>query len=177
VDTNGSSLLGIDRPNHYEVYGYTISTYNIWEYFTGRFEYDNVEYFDATTYNPSSPATEVINTLIPISGKRSAGKVYSQTSAPRFSYDAKYTPLYCAFRYIQWLPNANGGLGQIISGPLSKTLKITGYFHPFQVNYLQSAQFGIPVANISQNWSVGKAGLGIGPGYNLLKVSWESNVP
>jgi hypothetical protein len=174
------SLLGIDRPNHYEVYGYTLSTYNIWEYFTGRFEYGDVAYYNSSTYNPSSPSIEVLNTLIPISGKRNAGQTYPNPSTNvRFSYSSRYTPLYCAFRYIQWLPNANGGLGQIISGPLSKTLKITGYFHPFQVNYIQSAQYGLPVADVAQNWSLGKTGSGwsIGPGYNLLKVSWESNLP
>jgi hypothetical protein len=164
-----TAILGIDRPNHYEVYGYTISSYPIWQYFTGRFQYDQVQYRDASTFNPSSPISSLdsIKTLIPISGKRSAGKF---RLGKRFSYEQKYTPVYCAFRYIQWLPLANGGKGQVVSGPFTKTLKITGRYHPFEVDYLASAQLGYPVANISQNWSNNG-------GYSALKVSWGSNLP
>jgi hypothetical protein len=171
-------ILGIDRPNHYEVYGYTISSYPIWQYFTGRFQYYQVGYRDSATFNPGSPALESIETLIPISGKRRGGK-FSEISSNRFAYSSMYTPLYCAFRYIQWLPLANGGKGQIVSGPFSKTLKVVGYFHPFQVDYLASAQLGYPVASISQNWLNGKLNIGVpaGPGYNLLKVNWGSNLP
>jgi len=176
-------LIAIDRPNHYEVYGYTISSYPIWQYFTGRFLYGDVMYRDASTFDPTDATTrfdslQTITTLIPVSGRRSGGKFIN---GKRFSYEQKYTPLYCAFRYIQWLPLANGGKGQIVSGPFTKTLKISGYYHPFEVDYLASAQLGYPVANISQNWLNGESGEGgfniIPPGYNLLKVNWGSNLP
>jgi hypothetical protein len=42
-----------------------------------------------------------------------------------------YVPLYIAFRYIHWLSNLNNGKGQIVSGPLSKTIKVKNTFFPF----------------------------------------------
>jgi len=166
--TNTTQILGIDRPNHYEVYGYTVSNYPIWQYFTGRFEYADVLYRDSSMFDPNNPTTSLstINTLIPISGKRGSGKFKLTT---RYSYSSMYTPVYCAFRYIQYFPNANGGKGQILSGPFSKTLKITGLYHPFNSDYLTSAQVGYPVANISGDW--------LGIGFRSLKCYWESNLP
>jgi hypothetical protein len=167
-NTNTTQILGIDRPNHYEVYGYTVSNYPIWQYFTGRFEYADVLYRDSSVFDPNNATTSLstINTLIPISGKRSSGKFKLTT---RYSYSSMYTPVYCAFRYIQYFPNANGGKGQILSGPFSKTLKITGLYHPFNADYLTSAQVGYPVANISGDW--------LGIGFRSLKCYWESNLP
>jgi len=177
-NTNQNQVLGIDRPNHYEVYGYTISSYPIWQYLTGRFEYSDVLYRDSSNFDPMNPTQSLstINTLIPISGKRRGGKF---VLASRYSYESKYTPIYCAFRYIQWFPNANGGKGQILSGPFSKTIKVTGYWHPFDANYLVSAQLGYPVADISQKWLNGDV-VGEGPntpGQTLLRCYWESNLP
>jgi hypothetical protein len=159
---NTYSIIGIDRPNHYEVHGYTISSYPIWEYFTGRFEYYGIGY--RTTLNTLG----TFSALIPSSGKRRAG---GNIATPRFSYSPFYTPYYCAFRYIQWIPSANGGKGQIVSGPLSKILKVTGEYFPFQTNYVKSAQFGAPVCDINPI-------LVAAPDYiYFLKCNWESNVP
>ena len=161
-NTNTSVIIGIDRPNHYEVYGYTISSYPIWQYFTGRFEYFGVAYRDSSNAYPS------FYTLIPSSGKRRAGR---NQATNRFAYSPFYTPYYCAFRYIQWIPSANGGKGQIVSGPLSKIIKVTGHHFPFQANYVKSAQFGLPVCDINPIF--------IPHPYLTyeLKCNWESNVP
>jgi hypothetical protein len=162
LGTNTYSIIGIDRPNHYEVYGYTISSYPIWQYFTGRFEYYGVNYRD------SSNTAQTFNTLIPSSGKRRAG---SNTATNRYAYSPYYTPYYCAFRYIQWIPSANGGKGQIVSGPLSKIIKVTGNEFPFQTNYVKSAQFGVPVCDINPIFEDSPDRI-----YEL-KCNWESNVP
>jgi hypothetical protein len=160
--TNTSNIIGIDRPNHYEVHGYTISSYPIWEYFTGRFEYYGVAYRDI------SNTMATFYTLIPSSGKRRAG---SNIATGRYAYSPYYTPYYCAFRYIQWIPSANGGKGQIVSGPLSKILKVTGNTFPFQMNYVKSAQYNTPVCDINGNL--------LSSPYLVyeLKCNWESNVP
>jgi hypothetical protein len=156
-----TSIIGINRPNHYEVYGYTISTYNIWEYLGGRFEYYNVAYAD------TSGGTSQIQTLIPSHGKSRGG---ANNPSSRFAYSSYLTPYYFAFRYIQWLPNANPPYGQIVSGPLTKTLKITPYYFPFNVDYVLSQQFGYPVSSISTEFTNDD-------GYYKLKCNWETNLP
>lgn len=156
-----SSIIGIDRPNHYEVNGYTMSTYNVYEYLTGRFEYYDVAYHDASGNQAQ------LFTLIPSQGKSRGG---ANRPTTRFAYSSYLTPYYFAFRYIQWLPNANGGLGQIISGPLSKTLKITPYYFPFNTDYVLSQQFGYPVSSINPDFISGD-------GYYRLKCNWETNLP
>ena len=160
----GSSvLLGIDRPNHYEITSYTMSSYPIWEYLNGRFEFYDVRYRDITG------ATLNINTLIPNSGKGRTGQNWPTS---RFPYSSYYTPYYCAFRYIQWIPSANNGKGQIVSGPLSKVIKVTGLHFPFQTDYQQSAVLGYPVCNINIFWSTYQP-----DSYSRLKCDWESNLP
>jgi len=172
-------LIAIDRPNHYEVTSYTMSSYPIWQYLNGRFEFYDVAYADATT-----GATTYLQTLIPNSGKGQAGRnevpLYP-TTAPgggsRFPYSPYYTPYYCAFRYIQWIPNVNkrpdgtSYYGQIVSGPLSKVIKVTGLNFPFKTNYRQSAVFDYPVCDISPWWTSNSES------YRTLKCDWESNLP
>ena len=152
--------IGIDRPNHYEVTGYTMSSSPIWEYFTGRFEFHGVAYRDIT-----GATLSLTPTLIPGSGR---GKAGSNNPTSRFAYSSHYTPYYCAFRYIQWIPTANGGKGQIVSGPLSKIIKVTGLNFPFQTDYQQSAVLGFPVCSINALWNAT---------YNELKCSWVSSLP
>jgi hypothetical protein len=157
------ALIGIDRPNHYEVLSYTMSSYPIWEYFIGRFQFWGVAYADNIT-----GAVQSLDVLIPVSGKRRAG---SNTPTSRFAYSPFYTPYYCAFRYIQWIPSANGGKGQIVSGPLSKIIKVTGDNFPFSTDYVKSAELGYPVCGISVPFAANPES------YRRLKCNWESNVP
>jgi len=158
-----SDPIGIDRPNHIEVNGYTISSYPIWQYLNGRFEFYDVKYRDTTG------ATASIETLIPSTGKSRVGR---NRPTNRFAYSPFYTPYYCAFRYIQWIPTANGGRGQIVSGPLSRVIKVTGLNFPFQVDYQQSAVLGFPVCDISTQWTSNPS-----DSYRKLKCDWESNLP
>jgi hypothetical protein len=171
-------LLGVNRINHYEVLSYTHSSYNIWEYLHNRFTYFTVNYRDASTFNPADPMNSngLIQTLVPAMQRNKLGQ---SKASRRYAYDAAYTPLYCTFRYIYWIPSANNGKGQIISGPFSKILKITGYFFPFDLDYVKSAQYGWPVANLNQQWLNGRVqpGPNLPPGYNLLKCNFESNLP
>jgi hypothetical protein len=160
---NTSVPIGIDRPNHVEVTSYTMSSYPIWQYLKGRFEFYDVNYKDTTG------ATASILTLIPSTGKRKGGK---NRGTSRFAYSPFYTPYYCAFRYIQWIPTANGGRGQIVSGPLSRVIKVTGLNFPFQVDYQQSAILGFPVCDISTQWTSHPV-----DSYRRLKCDWESNLP
>jgi hypothetical protein len=169
--SNTSFPIGIDRPNHIEVTSYTMSSYPIWEYLNGRFEFWNVVYRDITG------ATSSIETLIPSTGKSRAGR---NRPTGRFAYSPYYTPYYCAFRYIQWIPNVNprpvglggGFYGQIVSGPLSKIIKVTGLNFPFQTNYQQSAVLETPVCDISVQWTTHPL-----DSYRTLKCDWESNLP
>jgi hypothetical protein len=159
-DSTTYTLIGVDRNNHYEVTSEAINNYPIWEYFHNRFEFEDVAYRDL------NGVTQSANILVPSLGKRHRGR---NLPTSRFAYSPWYAPYYCAFRYIQWIPSANGGKGQIVSGPLSKILKITMKYHPFQPNYLQSAIVGKPVCEINQ--------LVLDGYWSYLKCSWESNLP
>ena len=153
---SGSDPLPFDRPNHYEVMGHTISTIPVYEYLNGRFTYWDVEYQD------TSNNLAAINAVIPMSGRRKLGK----RPTSRFAYSPTYTPLYICFRYIQWIPTANNGRGQIIEGPMSKIIKIMNEQFAFNVNYSLSAIYGRPVADISPNFDPWR-----------LNCYFESNVP
>jgi hypothetical protein len=167
--TGISNPIGIDRPNHIEVTSYTMSSYPIWQYLNGRFEFYDVNYKNTTGVTAS------IQTLIPSTGKRKAGR---NKGTRRFAYSPYYTPYYCAFRYIQWIPNVNkrpdgtSYYGQIVSGPLSRVIKVTGLNFPFQTNYQQSAVLGFPVCDISIQWTSWPV-----DSYRRLKCDWESNLP
>lgn len=154
--SDGVTPLPFDRPNHYEVMGHTISTIPVYEYFNGRFIWNTILYKDLTN------TESFIYSVVPMIGRSKAGK----RPTSRFAYSPKYTPLYVCFRYIQWIPSANGGLGQIINGPSSNIIKVMSEQFAFNPNYSLSATFGNPVTDIS-------------PLYDpwMLKCYFESNVP
>jgi uncharacterized repeat protein (TIGR03803 family) len=151
-----TSTLPFDRPNHYEVMGHTISTIPVYEYLNGRFIYYPVEYQDTTN------SLTGIDAVVPMVGRRKLGK----RPTSRFAYSPVYTPLYVCFRYIQWIPSANGGKGQIIEGPMSKIIKVMSEQFAFNVNYSLSAVYGTPVADISPFFDPWR-----------LNCYFESNVP
>jgi hypothetical protein len=137
----------LNKPNHYPVTSIN-QVINVYEYLNARFGVFSVGYRDY-----SSPSTiTTTNCLIPISGRYSAGK---NKPTNRFSYSPFLTPMYICFRYIIWDPNANSGRGQIISGPLSRTIKITNKEFPFLPDFTTPESAYIPVAKINPNW-VGK---------------------
>ena len=169
-------LIAIDRPNHVEVTGYTISSYPIWQYLNGRFEFYDVAYRSATS--PTQSTIQFLNTLIPNSGKSKVGR---NVPTGRFPYSPYYTPYYCAFRYIQWIPNVHprpsggGYYGQIVSGPLSKVIKVTGLKFPFEIDYLKSAtQLSLGIPSPVPVCDINPSSLTF---YNRLKCDWESNLP
>jgi hypothetical protein len=109
-------------------------------------------YAENVIYRGTTGARLILNTLIPAVGHNKAG---SNKPTGRYAYSPWYTPMYIAFRYILWDPNANivGELprGQIISGPLSRVVKISHTFFPFNFNYPASAYIGNPTTDISPN--------------------------
>lgn len=71
---------------------------------------------------------------------------------PKYGYTRNYKPLYVAFRYIAWLPNSNNGKGQIISGPLSPTIRIANKKFPFHVDHYQSSIKEFPVVFLAPSY-------------------------
>jgi hypothetical protein len=85
--------------------------------------------------------------LRPFGYDSGANKVLS--SNPRYPYARVYRPLYVAFRYIAWLPDANNSKGQVLTGPLSPTIRIANKYFPFYTDHYASSMKGFPVASIS----------------------------
>jgi len=100
----------------------------------------------------SSNVKEEISLITP--GFRASSKI--SNSNPRFPYSRNYRPLYVAFRYINWLPNANDGRGQIVSGPLSKTVQVRNTKSPFNIDHFYSSIHGRPVCNLNPNFDKSK---------------------
>jgi hypothetical protein len=75
-------------------------------------------------------------------------KHYRDRISRKYPYSRTYRPLYIAFRYIQWLPNLNNGKGQIISGPLSKTIQVKNHIHPFWIYPFSSTSDHLTVKRI-----------------------------
>ena len=89
---------------------------------------------------------------MPIAKKLNPG----DKATSRYSYSPAYTPMYVAFRYVAW--DAGGGpinpatgnpYGEIVSGPLSKVVKILHKNVPFIVDAAASATYGAPCAYIN----------------------------
>lgn len=97
---------------------------------------------DTVTFRNSSNVEQNIQLIVP--SKRLSNHIGS-----KYSYSRTYRPLYIAFRYIQWIPNLNNGRGQIISGPLSKTIQIRNKNFPFHINNEQSTHHGKPVCDLN----------------------------
>lgn len=160
----GIVLVNINRPNWYQVTSVNQSI-PVYEYLNSRFYQANVEYRDT-----SGTLQTLANTFIPVYGSRSAGK---NRATSRFAYSPFYTPLYVAFRYIVW--NPNGGpidpdteapYGEIISGPLSRVVKIGHEQFPFNYDYAASSIYGVPCASISGLYDA-----------TVLRCLFETRVP
>ena len=138
--------VSINRPNWYEVTAQNQSI-PVWEYLNSRYYERTVEYRDTTNTVVS------LDTIIPVYGSKSPSK---DSPTSRFAYSPLYTPLYVAFRYIVWNPNGGGTnpntelpYGEILSGPLSRVVKISHQQFPFNYDYTASSYYGVPCANIS----------------------------
>ena len=161
-----SGLVSVDRPNHYEVTAVN-QRIPVWEYLNGRFTLDKVQYRSSTSGN----VEDNYNMLVPVSRRRQP----NISTFSRFPYSARYAPLYAAFRYIAWDPSANGGLGQIMSGPLSKTIKVSHKRFPWEYDWAASGTYGI--ACCTPLW-FGTSGVNIVDGANSVLKCWiETRLP
>lgn len=106
------------------------------------FSEKKVQYADAT-----DGTVKQIDLICPTKSK-SASSILT-TPYGRYGYETTYKPLYVAFRYIAWLPENNNGRGQIISGPLSPTIRIANNTFPFHINSYQSSVYGYPVVDLN----------------------------
>jgi hypothetical protein len=156
-----SGAFGMDRPNHYEVTSVN-EKIPVWEYLNGRFTVTNVNY-----RSTSGVGSSLQNLVVPISRRASQSGIGS-----RFPYSSVYAPLYAAFRYIAWDPNANGGQGQIISGPLSKVIKVSHEQFPFNYSFTNFAG----AATCTTVWSGTSGGPIEGPN-SQLKCWIETRLP
>lgn len=130
-------VMNINRPNHFKVTGDTMI--DVTPYLNGRYIEKSIGYRNTTG------GTSNFTTLVPYQMIRKARKGASN----RFAYGSMYSNLYIAFRYILWDPTANGGRGQIYSGPISKTLKIGHKYKPFIDDYIANISVGKPTCYIN----------------------------
>ena len=148
MDRGGTPLrelatpIGVTRPNHYEVTAPN-QVIDVAHYLNGRFANKGV------AYRSTSGAATTVTMLIPMIGGGSLG---TPIPTRRFPYSRNYSPMYIAFRYIAWLPEANGGLGQLVSGPLSRVVKVSHLRFPFRYEFGAYSSFG-PCASISPYFS------------------------
>ena len=127
--------VSVSRPNHYKVTSAN-ETIPVYEYLNGRFITENVHYRDITGTD------QTLSCVVPISCRKVVG---ANKPTNRFAYSPYFTPMYIAFRYIYYEPSANDNKGQIISGPLSRTIKISARRFPFPPDYYNSGLIGLPV--------------------------------
>lgn len=151
--------LRVSRPNHQRVTGIT-QTINVTNYLNGRFTYRNLEYRNENG--------EIISTPFKLPIPISINNKFRLDSSSRFCYSPKLTPTYAAFRYLMFDEKINNGKGGFISGPLSKTLKVTLDDVPFipstPYNFNGVYRSTCNVVNILSD-------------ITTLKFSIESNVP
>ena len=161
--TLGRASLTINRPNWYEVTSVN-QAINVGSYFNSRFYNTNIAYRDITG---NTVTLDDIPT--PVYGS----KLHNNNPTSRFAYSSQYNPLYVAFRYIVWNPNAGPinpdtdlPYGEIISGPLSRVVTVSHTQFPFNYDYSASVAIGSPCTSISSNFQ-----------YNQLKCQFETRLP
>lgn len=137
-------FISVDRPNHYQVQNFA-QVIPVWEYFNGRFCKRDIDYL--TTNNAVSSIPAYIDTGIPKSKFKIVGASFPERI--KYAYNRRFKPFRVAFRYVIWSPNANGGKGEIITGPLSRSLKVTSKSFPFNINHVKSSLIGRPAADIN----------------------------
>lgn len=135
--------LNINRPNHYQVTG-SNQVIPVYEYLNGYFTKGRVQYrIQLSPFENFSNVECLFPYFNPQVGGGGIGAGYG--------YSSIYSPLYIAFRYILWDANANNGLGEFISGPLSKTVAIAAPIHPFITNK-NNTNVLQPLASVNPNY-------------------------
>jgi len=136
--------LQINRPNHYQVTSPN-QVIQAYEYLNGYFTKGDVQYRNQIAPFEDFGLTEcTFPYFMPQIGGRKVGAGYG--------YSNIYSPLYIAFRYILWNANANSGLGDFISGPLSETIAVAADVHPFITNK-NNENVSIPLASVNPNYN------------------------
>ena len=128
TDYKTSSILTVDRTNHYEIFNINSNHY-VGDYFTGKFTYIDLLYT-----NSGGGDGNVLNVPVPYSNFSKSAKHKTKSgnngSPYELCYTGRITSLYVAFRYLMFDPEANGGKGQFVEGPLSQTIKVCNKFFP-----------------------------------------------
>jgi hypothetical protein len=137
--TRPPTPLAVDRPNHYKVNSIN-EVIPVYEYLNNRYFSFDVAYRDLTGSRSG------LSTTIPYQGYRNSGR---NNPTKSYSYSPSYTNMHIAFRYVAFDQHANGGRGQILNGPLSKTIKITHTVFPFIANTAASSYYGLPCADLN----------------------------
>ncbi len=99
----------------------------------------DMDYRDVSAANSSATTNITLIAPVPKRGIMSATSRF-------YAIPGGLKPLYVAFRYIVWLPTENGGRGQIISGPLSQTIRVGYSHHPLVFDPFTSQTKGFQVA-------------------------------
>lgn len=134
------SPLAVNRMNHYEV-NQLSQIVNLSDYFKGRFTYINLSYIDSGGSGNSVSGVPVPSTNRNKSSRQRTKSGNSGTSY-KLCYSGNISSLYVAFRYIMFDPYANGGKGQFVEGPLSKTIKVCNKYFPL-VKTLTDGRCGV----------------------------------
>ena len=89
------------------------------------------------SYRDEDGLVQGANLLCPTGGNAGSSRSGSYITNS-FYYGPNFTPLRVCFRYIVWLPDENGGRGQILEGPLSRTITVRYDEFPFRYNQTAS---------------------------------------
>lgn len=148
--SNPSGLLAT-RYNHLPVTSLN-EKINLGLCLNAHFRQRDVAYLDPTSTNLGD--ARYLTCLTPFGSKSLWGGYNDNYSLrSKITYSRSYRPLYIAFRYICWLPNNNNGRGQIISGPLSPTIRVGNTLFPFDINHYQSSLKGFPVYDLNPSFT------------------------
>lgn len=134
------------RTNHIPVTALN-ETINLSQCLNAHFRERDVLYLDPTSVDEND--LKVLTCITPFSPKALLLSSPIGSNRRQLGYSRMYKPLHIAFRYICWLPENNNGLGQIISGPLSPTIRVANKYFAFDKNITQTALKGYPVVDVN----------------------------
>jgi hypothetical protein len=133
-----AAALGFDRYNQLPVTSIN-EVIDLSPCFHNHFRSVDVSYLDSTSVDDRD--FKFLNCIVPINSRNA--RIDSRIT--RLGYDRIYKSMYVAFRYIAWLPEANGGRGQIVEGPLSPTVRVANTRWPFNTDPFNSSLKGFAV--------------------------------
>lgn len=128
TDYQTLSPLAINRMNHYEVSGLN-QVVLLSNYFEGRFTYINLSFIDSGG-NDKSVSDVPVPSTNRVKSHRQRTKSGNSGTPYKLCYYGNISSLYVAFRYLMFDPEANGGKGQFVEGPLSQTIKVCNKYFP-----------------------------------------------